>query len=269
MKTAHLPKQWMFASILSLLAFSAFLPIAQAGDREQVGAPRTTDLLAGADCEVAVSDSNHHYSGMNQTPDTNVAIDRQLYNSQFQMRVRANHYIALICEVDNSEDGYDTLELHIGVADNDIQQEPLMTINIYQSGSIISAYRDVIPGRLIETIVDLQNFNVANPEDISIEIDCHKTLNPGKSCRAYILEANLSSANSIIPTSQYSPAPSNPESPHPVTRSEPVNSNNTANSNNRQPNGRSNSSSVLNDINTGVNNTNRLLDNLRNIWRKF
>ncbi|TFI55923.1 hypothetical protein BLD44_000865 [Mastigocladus laminosus UU774] len=156
----------------------------------------SASLYKGATCTTSKS------SGRIKTDSTNVSVSRQLYTSSMSMYTARNKFIMLTCKADPNK--FSTLKLQMGVSDDDSKQLSLMTVNIYQGGNLQHTYKDIGPGKLINTVLDLQNRNITKPENIAIELLCEKA-NPY--CTVYFFEAQLlpsSNSNYIAPKSSKS-----------------------------------------------------------------
>lgn len=132
--------------------------------------------------------------------DQNISVGRQLYVSDFRLRARRSTTSVLTCKIDPSR--FDTLVLMLGIDDADVELSPVMAINIFQSGSLAHSYNNVVPGDIIDVTLDAREPELAHPEDISIELICHRSdgrSSAGSVCSVYFIEAQLTSTNEYRP----------------------------------------------------------------------
>ncbi|MGJ5673173.1 MAG: hypothetical protein ACR9NN_06095 [Nostochopsis sp.] len=186
---------------LRLLTIGTFLSALYLGTNtlpassQRSSADNSASLYTGAECITA----RDRFSGI-RNDSTNVSISRQLYTSSMSMRASAssNKSTVLTCKADPKK--FSTLKLQMGVSDD--SRGELMTMNIYQGGNLQHTYKNIGPGKLINTVLDLEDRNITKPENITIELLCET----GR-CVVYFLEAQLlpnSNSNYIAPKSSKS-----------------------------------------------------------------
>ena len=179
-------------NLFPLVCLSSLCLISSRGESVQAqrGYPELSAfLLDGANCRTTTSDGNTNYNNLKVEEGMEVVIGRILYPTPFLLFAERENHIALACDINTEQ--FDVLQLQLGVADNEVQRESLMTVNIYQGGTVIQTYGGIEAGKVIDTTVDLSNTDVSRPGSVSIELECLSATNRSAPCRLFALEAQL------------------------------------------------------------------------------
>lgn len=161
---------------------------------QRQGAATQFPLMSNADCSAVVPTSGVTF--MYAEENGQVPIGLQLYDYFYWMRAPGGTAAALVCNIDPNR--FDTLTLQMGVSDNRRQYEESMTVNIYQSGTVISTYNLVGPGDLVEATIDLTNADSSRPGSIAIEIFCDSVIRDGRGCYFHLLEGALAASDNFF-----------------------------------------------------------------------
>lgn len=149
---------------------------------QRVG-PRTLyPLLDNARC--VEGSSNGRFS----RSQSNAVVQRQLYESDFRISVGKGRAAVLACSIDNTD--FDSLTLLMGIDDVSAEYGREMTVNVWQSGSVIESYSNTQGHQLISTNLDLRNTVDARPGNVSIELVCEQS--SYNFCGLHFIEAWLS-----------------------------------------------------------------------------
>lgn len=143
----------------------------------------TALLVEGANCVVSGSET---WSRLYEESGS-VSVAKQLLTSEFYLTAQENEFVLLTCGADSSR--FDTLSLNIGISDTPV--ETLMTINIYHSGNVVHTYSNVGPGNQMDTLLDLQSAELANPQSVAIEMLCHDARARNFPCALHFIDATL------------------------------------------------------------------------------
>ena len=179
-------------NLFPLVCLSSLCLISSRGESVQAqrGYPELSAfLLDGANCRTSTSDGNTNYNNLKVEEGMEVVIGRILYPRPFLLFAERENHIALACDINTEQ--FDVLQLQLGVADDEVQRDSLMTVNIYQGGTIVQTYGGIEDGAVIDTTVDLSNADVSRPGSVSIELECLSTRSSSISCRLFALEAQL------------------------------------------------------------------------------
>ena len=175
---------------LVCLSSLCFISSTGASVQAQRGYPELSAfLLDGANCRTSTSHGNSNYNNIKVEEGMEVIVGRILYPTPFLLFAWRENYISLACDINTEQ--FDVLQLQLGVADDEVQRDSLMTVNIYQGGTIVQTYGGIEAGAVIDTTVDLSNADVSRPGSVSIELECLSTRSSSISCRLFALEAQL------------------------------------------------------------------------------
>lgn len=161
-------------------------------------------LLSNADCTTTASFRTGTYDPATKHEDGEVSIARQFYDYFFWIRAEEDHNTAFVCNIDT--DAFDTLTLQLGVGDGHVRYNASMTVNIYQSGTIVSTHGPVQAGDLLEDTVDLLDTSWARPGNIAIELLCDRT-EYTHGCYLVFIEAELTASSNYISGGRSGPGP--------------------------------------------------------------
>lgn len=159
---------------------------------QRQGAAAQFPLMSNADCSAVVPTSGVTF--MYAEENGQVPIGLQLYDYFYWMRAPEGTSAALVCNIDPVR--FDTLTLQMGVSDN--RRNEFMTVNIHQSGTVISTYNSVGPGDLVEATIDLTNADSSRPGSVAIEIFCDRGGTSPRGCYFHLLEGVLAASDNYL-----------------------------------------------------------------------
>jgi hypothetical protein len=192
---------------LPSMAILALPAVAYAQASDDLSLP----LMQGANC---ISSVSHSWNSFDNDETRSVVIDNQLFSSQFQLYAYnpstqdPQPFVKLACEIDVSR--YDRLEVQFGVADEEANDNPSITVNFLEGGTILRPYNDIGHGKIYTDTINLTG--TAGVSRFTIEMLCNSS---GYDCNLDFIRAQL------MPTSTYI-VPPDVQSNFPAPGTEPL-----------------------------------------------
>ncbi|MGI2906146.1 hypothetical protein [Tolypothrix sp. VBCCA 56010] len=149
----------------------------------------SASFFSEAKCKWFSSDTVNSYfvdtSLRNEKP-VDVSVKHQIYTSTVYMFTYPTNSITVTCQTDAEK--FSKLKLAMGIPDDGIGSKPVMTVKVYQGGTLRQPlYKDIVPGTLIDTTINLQKNN-SGQDNIAIELLCQRS---NKTCDIYFFEPQL------------------------------------------------------------------------------